>query len=172
VTLLRTIRDKDFGIDIPDPPAYDERLSARAVVVAANGDVALFHATRKAYHKLPGGRVEEGETVRTALERELLEEIGHLVCNVRELGVIEEFRNMIGLHRTSHCFLAERGEEKNVPELGENEIAEGFETIWVPLDAAITILESEAGIDSYEGKFICLRELTFLKEAKRFLDRA
>ncbi len=50
----------------------------------------------RAYIK--GGRrrgrgIEEGEDNIEALKRECMEEIGCTITNVRELGVIEEYRN-------------------------------------------------------------------------------
>jgi len=44
-------------------------------------------------------------------------------------------------------------------------------TEWVDLDRAIRVLESEADVENYEGKFIQMRDLTFLKEAKSLINR-
>src|SRR4051812_17391569 len=104
--VLKTIRDNDFGLEIPDRPIVQERRAARAVVFDKEGNVALLNATKKHFHKLPGGGLEEGEDVETALRREVLEEIGCKITNVRELGVIEEFRHKFDLRQISYCFLA------------------------------------------------------------------
>ena len=45
-------------------------------------------------------------------------------------------------------------------------MADGFEPVWLSLEEAIKTLESEDSIEDYEGKFIHLRDLIFLKEAK------
>jgi len=163
--LLKTIRDSDVGSDIPDGIPKQERGASRAIVFDAAGNVALLHATKKHYHKLPGGGIEQGENIETALRREVMEEIGCSVKNLCELGSVEEYRNKWELHQMSYCFLADLDGEKGVPHLEENEIADGFETMWMSIDDAIKALESDAPVEDYEGKFIQVRDLTLLKEA-------
>jgi 8-oxo-dGTP pyrophosphatase MutT (NUDIX family) len=163
--IIKTIRDEDIGSNIPDPAKYKEREAARAIVLDTEHKVALLHATNVGYHKLPGGGIEAGEDIVQALKREAIEEIGCDIGNIRELGKIEEYRNGFGLHQISYCFVADLIGKKGKPNLEEGEIADGFETEWLPLAEAIQILESEATIEHYEGRFIQLRALTFLKEA-------
>ncbi|MGB7957828.1 MAG: NUDIX domain-containing protein [Minisyncoccia bacterium] len=162
---ILTIRDKDFGLDFPDPPVYQERGAARAVVFDGDRKIALLHVTKLHYHKLPGGGIEKGESVEDALQRELSEEIGCSVKNVRELGIIEEFRNKFLLHQLSYCFLADLDGEKGAPHLEQDEIADGFETVWLNIKDAIRALEDEADVKDYEGKFIRLRDVSLLKQA-------
>ncbi|MDP3645758.1 MAG: NUDIX domain-containing protein [bacterium] len=169
--VLRTIRDKDLDENTADPEKYKERSAARAVVFDADGNVALLHATKKHYHKLAGGGVESGEDIAAALKRELLEEIGCSVENVRDLGIIEEYRNKIQLHQLSYCYLADVVGEKGAPIFEEDERADGFDPVWLGLNNAIETLESEIGVEDYEGKFIQMRDLTFLQEAKKQIEK-
>ncbi len=164
--LLKTIRDSDIGSDIPDGVPKQERGASRAVVFDADSNVALLHATKKHFHKLPGGGIEQGEDIETALRRELIEEIGCSVKNLRELGSVEEFRNKWELHQISYCFLADLDGEKGMPDLEEDEIADGFEPVWMSIEDAIKTLESEAPVEDYEGKFIQLRDVTLLRAAQ------
>jgi 8-oxo-dGTP diphosphatase len=161
---ILTIRDKDFGLDFPDPPVYQERGAARAVVFDGDRKIALLHVTKLSYHKLPGGGIEKGESTEDALRREISEEIGCSIVNVRELGIVEEFRNKFSLHQLSYCFFADLDGEKGVPHLEQDEIADGFETVWLSIKDAITILESETGVEDYEGKFIQMRDLSVLRQ--------
>jgi 8-oxo-dGTP diphosphatase len=164
--ILRTIKDADIGSAYAVPMNYLERKAARAVVFDTEGKIALFHSTKKHYHKLPGGGIEEDESIETALRRELLEEIGCEVDTIRELGVIEEYRNRYELHQFSYCFIANLKGEKGVSHLDEGEIAEGFITEWIDLESAIKILENEKEVEDYQGKFIQMRDLIFLKAAR------
>ena len=138
--IIKIIRDNDFGLNIPDPQTHEERSAAREIVFDSEKRVALLHATKKSYHKLPGGGIEEGEDTETALKRELLEEIGCLVENIRELGIIEEYRNDLKLHQVSYCFIADLVGEKGETNLEEGKIADGFEPEWMSLSDATRTL--------------------------------
>jgi ADP-ribose pyrophosphatase YjhB (NUDIX family) len=162
--LLLTIRDGDFAPEDPAPSRYKERRASRAVVFDADRKVALLHAAKLNYHKLPGGGIEAGENIEAALRREIREEIGCDVANIRELGCIEEYRNKFEIHQLSYCFLADVRGGKGTPHLEEDEIAEGFETVWLDIRTAISTLEND-DIEDYKGKFIRTRDLAFLKAA-------
>lgn len=129
-------------------------------------NVALLHASKKDYHKLPGGGVEDGEDVETALRREIMEEIGCAIGEIQELGIIEEFRNKVPEHQLSHCYIARVAGEKGAPSFEEDEIADGFTPRWLPLETAIETLEREHDVSGYLGKFIRARDLAFLREAQ------
>ena len=163
---LAVIHDRDVGSDTPDPNVYRERAAARAVVFDADNNIALLNATVNNYHKLPGGGINDGEDVVEALKRECIEEIGCAIKDVVELGSVEEFRNQIGLHQWSYTYTAKLDGEKGVPHLEQSEIDEGFETVWMPLDAAIKTLESELESDIYLARFMTRRDLAILKAAR------
>jgi ADP-ribose pyrophosphatase YjhB (NUDIX family) len=167
--IIKTIEDFDIGGEDQRPAEFRERKAARAVVFDHENKIALFHSTVKHYYKLPGGGLNEGEEIEAALHRELLEEIGCEVEDIKEIGIIEEHRNKTGLHQISYCFSARVLGEKGEPHLEEGEIAEGFVTEWLSLDEAIEKLKKGAEADNYNGKFICLRDQTFLEEAVKFL---
>ncbi|MFI5260429.1 MAG: NUDIX hydrolase [Candidatus Paceibacteria bacterium] len=164
--VLKILREEDVGESFPTPHSYIERTTARAVVFDTDDNIALLHVTRKEHHKLPGGGVEEGESIGEALTRELIEEIGCAVTDVCELGMIEEYRNKTAKHQISYCFTAQVSGEKGTPSLDASEINDGIETVWMGLEDAIRLLEQESrSMDSYGAKFMSLRELAFLKEA-------
>ncbi|MDO8561654.1 MAG: NUDIX domain-containing protein [bacterium] len=163
---LLTIRDKDFGLNNPPPSVYVEREASRAIVFDGDNKVALLHSTNYHYHKLPGGGLEEGEDMMAALRREISEEIGCQIKNIRELGIIEEYRNTFSLHQVSYCYIAELDGEKGTPHFEESEMADGFETVWLSLGDAINALKKENRGNHYEGKFIHKRDLVFLEAAR------
>ncbi len=74
--LITTIdqRELDPSVSTGDRDNYFVREAARAVLTDDSGRVALMYVAGLDYYKLPGGGVEEGEDVKLALARELMEE--------------------------------------------------------------------------------------------------
>lgn len=170
--ILKTIRDKDLGLDFQNPSVYErEREAARAIVFDKDNNIALLHATNKSYHKLPGGGVEKGEDIIQALKREAIEEIGCEIDNIKELGIIEEYRNKFSLHQLSYCFTANLKGEKGTPQLEADELEDGFETVWLNIDDAIKTIENEKDLEHYDGRFITRRDLIFLREVKKNIGK-
>lgn len=140
------------------------RQAARAVVFDSDHHVALLHVQNGGYYKLPGGGVESGEDLPSALKRECLEEIGCQVEVGQEVGMTLEYRDKYNIKQESYCYLARVIGSKGVPQFTEEEIADGFTSLWVPLKDAIQLV-ADANTENYEGKFIIPRELVFLREA-------
>jgi len=171
VKTLLTIREQDINPDAPqtDPTTFKERSAARAVLLDNAGEVHLLHVSLDNYHKLPGGGIEEGEDVKTALERELLEEVGCRAKVIAEVGMIVEYRDQFNLKQTSYCYLAKQVGDEEPTDLQEDEIAHGFVGVQLPsIDAAIRQLENDMPT-TYEGKFIQKRDLLFLQAAKELV---
>ena len=161
--LLKTIQ---FDNLTPEEKGKLEfRQAARAVVFDNNKKVALLFVSAKGYHKLPGGGVEEGESLEEALKRECREEIGCEIKITGEIGTIVEYRTFFNVKQESFCYVAEVVGEKGEPMFMDDEIEEGFMIKWVNFDEAIKLMEADQSSD-YQGKFIKIRELAFLKEVK------
>ena len=172
MNLLLTIKEQDFNPSAPQKDAshFCERSAARAVLLDPNGQVYLLNVSKHGYHKLPGGGIDEGEDVRQALERELMEEVGCSAEIIAELGSLVEFRGYedSGLRQTSYCYLAKQQGEQKQSALQADELEEGmFEVKAESIDAAIALLEQD-NPDNLEGKFIQRRDLCFLNAAKSY----
>ena len=159
------ISDVDIKEEVKEVD-YRARTAARAIL-NHNGKIALLHVTKHKYYKLPGGGVDEGESIQQGLIREIKEEVGCTFELKGEVGEIIEHRSHFGLVQTSHCFLAKVLEEGE-PNFTEKELNDGFEIVWAPFDEAVELLRNSKPL-LYEGKFIVLRDLKFLEEAREKL---
>ncbi len=160
------LSDADVCVKPKEDSKHIPRTAARAIVLN-KGNIALIHISKHKYHKLPGGGVDPGESIQEALAREMLEEVGCTIRVLGEVGEIIEHRTHENMVQTSHCFLAEVVKEGK-PEFTPEEIEEGIELSWVPLDNAIEMIKKEWP-DDYGGKFIVKRDLFYLQKAKELL---
>lgn len=161
---LKTIRLEENEMQ----KGYNCRQAARAVLFDNNNKVAILEVTKLGYHKIPGGGIEEGEDKKTALKRECLEETG---CNINiknELGIIIEYKDEYEIKQNSHCYLAKVSGQKGKVDFTEKEKSKGFVLRWINLDEAIKLFEKDK-TKNYEGGFIRIRDLIFLKEAKKYI---
>lgn len=169
--LLKTIKEEDIFPDshLADVSVvYEDRFAARAIVFDAENNIALLYVSKRGYCKLPGGGIEKGESIVGALKRECLEEIGCNIVVEKELGEIVEYRQQQKMKQTSYCYTARLDGPKGQEHLEQGEIDDGFKPIWVTLDKAID-LTKQSRPDVYNGKFITVRDLTFLEAAKSAL---
>lgn len=145
---------------------YGTREAARAVVLDKENNIALLHATKTDYYKLPGGGLDDDTDKVVALKRECREEIG---CNVEvmgEIGLVNEWRRFCNLHQISYCYFAKVVGEKGTPDFTESEIAEGFEVVWLPYDDALDILK-ESKAEQIEAKgYMVPRDIAILEAAR------
>jgi len=141
---------------------YRIREAARAIVYDEEQKIALLHATKYDYYKLPGGGIEKGEDPETAMKRECLEEIGCDVEVTGELGTIVEYRKKFNLKQTSYCYIGKLVGKKGVPNLMEDEAAEGFQTVWLTLEDALNKVRGSKR-EIYEAQYMVARDTAFLE---------
>ncbi len=169
--LLETIKEKDVIADYSEKEdiSYKLREAVRTVLFDSDNKIALLKVSKMNYYKLPGGGIEDDENEELALRRECKEETG---CDIKigeDIGMIEEYRDKINIHQKSYCWISELQGEKGNTEFTKKEKSEGFCLKWVKLDEAINLIKDSKPMD-YEGQFIVVRDLRFLKETKVLLS--
>lgn len=170
--LLKTISEQEI---YPDYKYKEEkkngyRKAVRGIVFDDENKVGLINVSKHNYYKLPGGGAEGSESDEDVLKRECVEELG---CNVDiglEVGKILEHRDKINTDQESFCYLAKINGEKGEQKLVGYEIDDGFEPVWVEIDEAIRLVEN-SNPDTYDGPFIKIRDLVFLKAAKKLIKK-
>lgn len=145
------------------------RRAARAVLFNAASQVAVMHFTATGSYKLPGGGIDEGEDTIAALHREIREETGYEITDIKELGEVVEYRYFCGMHQISYCYIATATQFVGT-QLTQKEQDGGMELQWFDtITDAITTIESGHNIDedgSETGlKMMILRDVAILKAA-------
>lgn len=170
--VILEITDADFDLHTTpqNKDDYHMRKAARGVLVH-DGKIALLSVTKKGYHKLPGGGIEEGEDPMKAFIREIKEETG-CECKIREdypsTYSIIEWRDAWKLCQVSYIFFSEVVGEPQEVDFTDSEKEEGFVLEWVPFDQIEKILNSDEPLE-YEGKFIQKRDRAIVEFYKEYL---
>jgi 8-oxo-dGTP pyrophosphatase MutT (NUDIX family) len=144
------------------------RKTSRVALFDEHNNVALHYYSTNGGYFMIGGGVEDGESIEDALIREVKEEVGCKIKNVKELGIIIEHGVGKEIKHTqeNYCFIAEVDGENGTPQFTEQEIAWGIQLVWFKMDEAIE------KIKLLKDNFGKARTLILLEKAKEFLDNA
>jgi len=160
---LSVLTEKDMlGIDSGLCKA-EPRYSARGIVLDGEGRIGMLNVNESTHYGLPGGGIDEGESIEEAFLREIKEEIGCDCEIIRELGYVEQNHATHNVVWISYYFLARLVGEKGTPTYTEEELKETLFVEWhTPEDAERLLKQSKAESDGV----IFLKEsfLTALRE--------
>ncbi len=148
---------------------YKVRHAARAVVVNADGKIAMLFVAKENYYKLPGGGLEENEDQVIALRRECQEEIGTDVEVISEVGIIEEYRKFDRLHQISFCYLAKPVGQPVATAYTLEEQESKFRAVWLSYEEAIQGIHEHVAHWIEGNEYAIPRDSTFLVEVKKLL---
>lgn len=170
MNVIAEITDKTFGIEeIPfDNPKI--RYGARGIVKRYDGLIAVFFKKGKNEYKLPGGGIDEGESPEVAFEREVLEEVGCEVIDIKLLGITKELKSKENFQQVSYVFTSTVTKDTGNVQMTQKEIDEGGSLLWLtPEDALekITNCANELKASDYDSiyrtKFMNYRDREILK---------
>ncbi|MDY0345641.1 MAG: NUDIX hydrolase [Bacilli bacterium] len=149
------------------------RKIVRAIVLDEQNRIALTKINNndkfglRDYYELPGGGVQKGETLIEALRREMEEEIGCHIENIKEIGKVIDYYNLIQRENHNYFYLVKV--KDRVPSRLEPEEIERIEAIvWVRIDEAIRLYEKMQNV--LVGKLVKQRELPILVKAQKMIN--
>ncbi len=136
-------------------------LIVRALIIR-NNKVLLCQTKGREYYFLPGGHVEFGETMHTALIREIKEEMDVSVSNVNFIGGIENIftQNEKMIHEVS--FIYQVDVDRDDVDARENHI----EFTWFSLDQILEINIVPPVIKDAIFKWCATKEPFFIEERR------
>ncbi|MBQ5995472.1 MAG: NUDIX domain-containing protein [Clostridia bacterium] len=158
--LIAEITDKEIlgtdGLSSSKP-----RYTARAIV--KNGDLyAVIHSEKFHKYSLPGGGVDDGEDIITALKREILEETGCTCGKISELGIVKENREQADYTQISYYYVVE-ADSVSVPHFTNEEISSGTELQWHTLSEMIKLI-NDIQPKTYQQQYLKARDVAALEE--------
>lgn len=127
---IAKITDKEIlgtdGLSVSVP-----RITARAILKNRNDLFAVMYSKKYNLYSLPGGGVEEGENIHTAIQREIWEETGCGITSMQLLGYVEENRAHCDYTQIDYYFVLETNDHDLKPHLTENEAKNKTTVMWL-----------------------------------------
>lgn len=162
--LIIEIYEKDLGMkpSLRRDIRYRLRRAARGLVFDSD-KIAILNVSKLHFHKLPGGGIENEESKVRGFTREVLEETGCRIINVREFGATIEYRGEIEMLQISYSFTCDVIGAWGSPNFTSKEIDEGFQLGWFTIEEAINMMKDKDKPVTYAGKFIQMRDLAILE---------
>ena len=145
------------------------RIAARAIVLNEENKIGLLRVYGqdtfgfRDYFETPGGGVKEGEDLKEAVKREVLEELGVEAEILDEIGIVEDDYNLIYRHNIVYYYLMKvtNFKEKHLEEYEKDLIDD---VRWMSIEEAIEAYNSLK--DEPLSILIKRRELPLLKIVK------
>jgi len=147
------------------------RLTARAIVKNQDGLYAVMYADKSKLRSLPGGGVEDGEDVLTALRREVYEETGCACDEVRELGTVVENRASLNYTQVNYYYVVTTTHAPCENHLTEAEQLSRTVVQWHSFDEMVRLIQ-EQEFDRVQAKYLKARDVAALKEYAAWISKA
>lgn len=169
---IKILTDNDFGIVPIEFNNPKIRYGARGIIFKDDGTIAVINKKNKNEFKLCGGGIENNELPEVAFKREVHEETGAIIKNIKLLGTFEEHKSQDNFKQISFVYTADV-ESINLTMFTADEIDDGATLLWLPIYDALEKIKSsennlkpsnhEGNMSVYHTKFIVRRDYEILK---------
>ncbi len=170
MNIIVEITDKLFGKEIKEFNNPYIRYGARGIIKRKDGKIAVFNKVVKNEYKLPGGGIDEGEVPEEAFKREVMEETGCEIENIKFLGITKELKSHENFQQISYVYTADVSKITESLNLTEKEKDEGAKLLWLTKEEALEkitkcleYLKESKYENLYHSKFINYRDREILK---------
>lgn len=169
---LGEISDSDFNFsDLVEKPDHI-RYNVRVLLFNEVGKICVIRSAKYGYIQVPGGGIEDGESLEQALRREAREETGFEIREIEPLGYFcenrESTQNKHNWKRSITFAFTAKTEKEVGTDYTDDEVTEGFEPLWANIDEVLSIFNNAEGrITSYSGNFSNRRDLILVKSLKQ-----
>ena len=144
---MKTLRF--FDNEYPNNGYNHTRKVVRGILLNEKNEVALVKLYGydsfgyRSYYETPGGGKEKYESNIKTLKRELLEEVGVTIKNIKPIAKVIDFYNLINRRNINYYYLCrvKTYEEQHLEEY-EKELMSGL--VWVPLNEVIKVYQDVA----------------------------
>lgn len=177
--LKRSYKMKElFAIDLHDyENSYSvyKRPSARGIIIK-NCKIVLVYSNKEKYYKFPGGGIQDNEDMKTALIREVREEIGLNVIpeSIKEFGSVlrrqkSDYSPDTIFEQENFYFFCQTENEVHDQNLDDYEKDAGFVLRIVSIDEAIKVNDDYHSSDKF-NEIMIKREMKVLQLLKEYLS--
>lgn len=149
----KNIYDEDiFQNPIKAVGEYTVRPTVKAIVVDSQNNIAILKA--RGHYLLPGGGIENGENKIDAIKREIMEELGCTIENIKEFTASNQYRNKSMKHYEVFFFEGKVLADKGMPTTVQEDEKNKLEIFWYDKDTILGLLKSQINtVDESEYAF-------------------
>lgn len=163
-TISTLVNGKISKKGIKNTADWKKRTAARAIILDNQNKIPLLWSNKYLFYKIPGGGIENGENIIKALKREIMEELGIKIKNIKPLGEIKEYHTKNKYYQISYCFTAKVKKKVKNPKYTENEKSAEMELKWLTKHEALEAMKNNIPKEQ-DYKSIQLRDYLFMKRA-------